>query len=171
MQTALANGHTENVELLLARSIEWVTQGQLEWLLDLRDTGFTVAEIASMLFESVKTAPWIDPEQPAIDLPNGEVRSKFHQLSCAHNKDSIEDREDPLRDPTAFHRKRDVMQRSVAAVYGLAGLFPPSKGLHIERGHISFAEDKALVYYKSESDTGHSHTTENMVTCTLENVP
>lgn len=124
--------------------------------------------MASLLFESVKTTPWIESEQSAIDLPKDEVRTEFHQPSCAHKKDSAENRGHLLHDPTEFYRKRDAMQRSVAAVCGLAGVFPPSKRLHIECGHVSFAGDRASVHYEaSVSDPADTRGTTNMVKCTL----
>jgi hypothetical protein len=113
LETALAESYMPVVELLL------------EWLLELKDAGFEVADIVPLLFEGMNKSSWLAFEQPNVDMSKGKVNVHFHQPSCPHNGRSTDRKDDPLFDPVTFHLKRDAMQGSVAAFCGLAGVFPP----------------------------------------------
>jgi hypothetical protein len=152
LQNALIKGYTEIVKLLLEKAIYLVAQEKFEWLLDLEDANFDVADIASLLFETVNISAWMAFEQLDINMPKGGVKVDFHQISCAHNKSLVEQKEDPLFDLPTFHLKRDAMQRSVTAVCGLAGVFPPLNGQRNELEHVSFAGVKASVMFNYENN-------------------
>jgi ankyrin repeat protein len=167
LETALVGSYTYVLELLLAKYIDWVAQDKFEWLLDLKDASYRVADIISLLFEATSKSPWIAFERPNIDISKGKLNVDVHQPVCAHHVSSTDKREDPLSDPIAFHLKRDVMQGIVASFCGLAGAFPPLKDQPDELEYVKFAGAKASVtfgYENSESEMEDSRDDESSIT-------
>jgi ankyrin repeat protein len=152
LETALTESYIHIVELLVAEYIDWVAQDKFEWLLELKDAGFDVPDIVPLLFKAMNKNPWIPFERPNINMSNGKVNVNFHQPSCAHHGRSGNRKDDPLFDPVTFHLKRDAMQGRVAALCGLAGVYPPFQDENDDLGYVSFTGTKASITFNSEKN-------------------
>ncbi|KAH7231110.1 hypothetical protein BKA59DRAFT_488822 [Fusarium tricinctum] len=163
LNTALADGHKDIVEHLLADYFDEVAQESFSWLFDLKDAGFEAADMASLLLETTSTGPWIPLERSDFHPLEGEADVELHQPSCAHKKQST-DRNDPYSDPVALHLKRDDMQRRIAMFCGIAGVLPPANSLLEDSTQASFTTMKASILYdyeRRESKVGNSQDAES----------
>ncbi|KAM4062106.1 WD repeat-containing [Hirsutella rhossiliensis] len=75
----------ENVDVLatfLEQRFTQIARGDYAWMAELRDVGYTHAEIAQLLYERTHDSPWIYFEPK--DIPSAEVMPGHHLDGCAH---------------------------------------------------------------------------------------
>ena len=160
LRKALTAGDRAQVESLLADdSFDGIAQGEFAWLLDLKETGSSIAEMTQVLFNTSRSTecslvfdelPDLDFEPTSEELPEDYHDFwDFHQTTCAHRTPN---QGDALSfDPISLHLRRNEMQRQVAALCGLGGLIPRNNQQDEFKG-LTLTESNACVVYGAEQD-------------------
>jgi ankyrin repeat protein len=169
LHTALAGGHKNVVECLLANHFDSVAKGDFNWLPDLKDAGFEAADIASLLLETAKTEPWISLSD--ITASRSEVINDFHQICCAHKQNPTEAEQDPLFRPASFQIERESMHRIVTGSCGLGGVFPPSLDQVNGFSSVNFIGTKARVLFGDVGGESEVEDTLDAENSTIDMVP
>ena len=182
LKIALSSGNIDRVEFLLRFLFDDAAQGEFSWLVDLKETGFTISEMTKILFDAAKsvqcslqpTDPQDRTEAPESLCPvqgysnlggdlldvgfplYGDDPLSNHQRACAHR---IPEVGKALQfDALSHTAKRSEMQKNVAALCGLAGLIPGDgqdngpQGLTIEGSEASVVYQGNLVGRKRNAD-------------------
>ena len=160
LRKALTAGDRVQVESLLADdSFDGTAQGEFAWLLDLKETGSSMAEMTQVLFDASRSTecslfldelPDLDSKPTSEELPEDSRDFwDFHQTQCAHRTPN---QGDALSfDPISLHLRREEMQRRVAALCGLGGLIPRSNQQDDLKG-LTLTRSNASVVYGAEQD-------------------
>ncbi|KAF7524554.1 hypothetical protein G7054_g11381 [Neopestalotiopsis clavispora] len=145
---ALETAKSEVVEQLLTEHFNQITQGGYEWLHELKDIGYSFADIADLLLAQKSDSPWIyfNTDTAQVD----EFQCGKHIQGCAHeatrrygNTTRIsagELPEGPTKDllsPGNYNESRIAVQK----LCGLAGIIPVSRDKKSWNGLVEFSDN------------------------------
>jgi hypothetical protein len=132
---------------LVRTEFDSISEGQFEWLRDLKEAGCTDFEIVKCLRESVELSPWVSSSDGSAFGPtsNEEILLDFHQRNCVHrgpmNASPISSTGSELQHSLNHwsfdSNTAETLRRSVAKCCGLAGLFPPDFSI-FKYGYVWF---------------------------------
>ena len=132
LETALAESYMPVVELLL------------EWLLELKDAGFEVADVCRCFSEGMNKSSWLAFEQPNVDMSKDKVNVHFHHLLARTTEDQLTER--TIHCLIQLHSTLNEMQCKEVLLHfvGLLECFPPLRDLNEDQwcqqggqGHFS----------------------------------
>jgi hypothetical protein len=124
-----------------------VAQGEFEWLLDLKEAGYSNDAILDSLLESAQSGPWATSNcdesrrfdengSLSIDLSDEHVLPNFHQPRCVHRGPeyggslSVSNGTGQSSEcqPSLSFDKIESIRTEVAELCGVAGVYPPCYG-------------------------------------------
>jgi hypothetical protein len=135
---------------LLEHDLDRVARHEYEWLHELVDVGYSPSDIADLLLEEAKDAPWIyfnPQDRLPMDLDTQSPILIFEDPSDIA----------PLESPWASKR-RDV-QMLIQQLCGLGGIAPTSRSLEDWNGKVDFMKDYSVSqvsYTISSEDSGYN---------------
>ncbi|KAH7134456.1 hypothetical protein EDB81DRAFT_803945 [Dactylonectria macrodidyma] len=116
---------------------------QFIWIQELQAIGYSLQEIAELLYERAHDSPWIY-FQPA-NIPLCQVQPDHHLDSCAHQLLSPSSHKHDLVSwpATQANQDRDV-RRSIEELCGLGGISPFSRDASRWNGMVQFEEKNSV---------------------------
>ncbi|KAM0106712.1 hypothetical protein ACP6JB_007675 [Aspergillus fumigatus] len=156
-------GSGEKVLALLEKSQDGMgmqAKDELIWIRKLQSTGYSLQEIANLLFDEEHDTPWIyfEPAERAqfVIQPNRHVPRCSHHY-CSDEQESSEDSQKWLpKEGSAADDYGDVIE-TVEELCGLAGISPTTRTKSDWFGSVDFSEGNQLaaVSYTLATDETH----------------
>ncbi|KAG5787611.1 hypothetical protein H9Q69_013325 [Fusarium xylarioides] len=136
---------------ILKSSFDQVAIGDYEWLLELRDLGLSMDEIADELLERAQHAPWIYSK---INVPDVETkRHGFHLPQCLHSRKEDEAMSTGSSQPiqgrmSPYSDAETSIRDTIGYLCGIGGVSPmPDGSPNLQFGSVLFenARSTAIV--------------------------
>jgi ankyrin repeat protein len=153
IREALATKDIRVLEKVLTKNFDRATQDEYSWLREIQAIGYSIRNIAELLFEHTNDTPWIFFEpQPTIGL---KIKHGFHRPSCAHSSDQNTagcrahsgNQSETLDISSSIGViETESFLRSVQESCGLAGIVPISRDRRTWRGRVNFQDDNSTSY-------------------------
>ena len=137
----ISRGAIGDIERAVNESFDLAATGQFEWILDLREAGYSNQDIVRSLMESDQSSPWNIPSSETnrtefndfMDPKSMSVETRplkdFHQPQCVHKGPNHKlSSSESAYSGYQLHfdfSKIEAIRREVAELCGLAGLHPP----------------------------------------------
>ena len=146
LSQALGDNNVYTVERYITDNFATVAKGQFEWLWEVERAGYSKREIASLLFEEARDAPWIIFEPEDIETPS--LRSNVHVLDCYHVESATSPQ--PYRITTSLQKdsvySRSELLRVAEGFCGLGGVVPSSSSREKWNGTVTFKDEPSKSY-------------------------
>lgn len=149
-QSTLRAHKTANIKALIEHLDEdmdgFATKNDCGWVQDLREVGYSSAEIAQLLYEREHDSPWIFFDRQHEGDTETSVDVLRHIAGCCHNLPSQASAAgrfvEPLHD----------LQHTLEELSGLAGLSPDTRDTNDWPGVAQFAGGSVQIRYRSEAE-------------------
>ncbi|KAF2140475.1 uncharacterized protein K452DRAFT_334815 [Aplosporella prunicola CBS 121167] len=153
IQDALEYQQKWRVVKLLNDDFGRMTEGDYNWLRELGSVGYAHNEMATLLLNEAKDAPWIVFEPHNFEKT--EPATSFHYAGCAHQQTG------PFSKTTQTTRPYDTdLRNTVQELCVLAGILPISKDREDWNGAVVFGGDSRIaVIYGSPFEKAKSDNT------------
>ncbi|KAF4461265.1 WD repeat-containing [Fusarium albosuccineum] len=153
---AIEHRSVDVLSLFVDQRLEIASSGEYGWVADLKDIGYSSAEIAQLLLERANDSPWIYFESQPVLL--NQTRSGHHIEGCAHQVTGCLPREG-LRPSVVTESDREVI-RLVEERCGLGGIAPSSRDVRQWNATVGFKSGNSVgLFYHgvSPSSTASHH--------------
>ncbi|XP_044717449.1 WD repeat-containing [Hirsutella rhossiliensis] len=144
----------ENVDVLatfLEQRFTQIARGDYAWMAELRDVGYTHAEIAQLLYERTHDSPWIYFEPK--DIPSAEVMPGHHLDGCAHRiSGTLPGRDRVSWPPPRSDQDRELI-RIIEELCGLGGVCPSSRDAASWNRTTEFQEQNSVALLRYRAPT------------------
>ena len=142
---ALESRDLRIIQRFLARNFVSVAASGYVWLYELDEAGYSMREIAELLFEDINDSPWIH-FTPRVHSRR-PIRTSFHVTGCVHQasfstepQSLLDSGRIPYYSPT-FHTD---MRRLVEELCGIGGVMPFSRDANTWYGSVTFEEQSSV---------------------------
>ncbi|EPS35817.1 hypothetical protein H072_10787 [Dactylellina haptotyla CBS 200.50] len=132
------------IERLLTKRFDTVGVGEFEWLIELKEAGYSMGEIANVLLEDANDSPWIYFEPRKFELADKRPSCDFHPSGCVHSSEILQLENDTNKVLQLDNQDPRFDSEAIQELCGLAGLIPSSCNIEDKDGNAEFLEENSV---------------------------